>query len=212
MQQLGFTVLAAIIGFVASLIAEPVQRWIYGPRLLLTFENNNDAYRTKTDMADTTTGQKTADAIYVRLRVENTKPRLAKACRAYLTRVEKRTNDRWEDMNFRDSIQLAWSAQRGPEDGFRALDLPYGVSQFIDLVWVFSPLPAVQPAHNPRHLQPCLAMPLFMHQPIWATDNANYRLTVLVSGDGVEPESHRVILEWNGVYDQIKVSDGGPAI
>jgi hypothetical protein len=55
-------------------------------------------------------------------------------------------------------------------------------------------------------------MPLFMHQPIWATDNANYRLTVLVSGDGVEPESHRVILEWNGVYDQIKVSDGGPAI
>jgi hypothetical protein len=52
-------------------------------------------------------------------------------------------------------------------------------------------------------------MELFQYARIWATDNVSYRLTVLVSGDGVLPKSHRVIVEWKGIWDQIIVSGGG---
>jgi hypothetical protein len=208
LEKLGLTAFGAIIGFIGSLIAEGVQRWVYGPRLQLIFENGNSAYRTPTDMGN----PKIADSIYIRLRVENVKPRVAKACRAYLTRVEQRVGTDWQDTNFRDTTQLNWSAQL---NGLMPMDLPRGVRVFVDLLWVFNPLPGMTVTYpdgkprNPRHLQPSLAMELFQYARIWATDNVSYRLTVLVSGDGVLPKSHRVIVEWKGIWDQIIVSDGG---
>ena len=204
MKELALTIFAAIIGFIASLMTENVQRWVYGPRLRLAFENNNDAYRSCTDIGI----PKNADGIYIRLRVENVKSRLAKGCIAYLTRIERMEGHHWHDTNYRDSTQLAWSAQ---QDGFKPKDLPRGLSQFVDLLYVFNPLPGFQHLLNPRHLQPCLAVNLFQYAPLWATENAHYRLTVLVSGDGVKPKRHRVIIQWNGIWDQINVSDGSRA-
>lgn len=202
MEKLGLTAFGAIIGFIGSLIAEGVQRWVYGPRLQLIFEDGNEAYRTPTDIGI----PKNADGIYIRLRVENVKPRVAKSCRAYLTRVERRVGDDWRDTNFHDSTQLNWSGQ---QNGLMPLDLPRGVRQFVDLLYVLNPLPGVAHPLNQRHLHPTLAIELFQYAHIWSTDNANYRLTVLVSGDGVLPVSHRVIVEWNGIWNQIRASDGG---
>jgi len=203
LKELGLTAFAAIIGFIGSLLAEGVQRWVYGPRLQLTFENNNEAFRAPTDIGI----PKNADGIYIRLRVENVKPRIAKACRAYLTRVEQRVGNVWQDTNFRDSTQLYWSAQQ--QNALLPMDLARGVRQFVDLLYVLNPLPGVVHPLNPRHLHPSLAIELFLYAHIWATENANYRLTVLVSGDGVKPVSHRVIVEWRGVWNQINVRDGG---
>lgn len=202
MKELGLTAFGAIIGFIASLLAEGVQRWVYGPRLQLTFENDSEAFRTPTDIGI----PKNADGIYIRLRVENVKSRVAKACRAYLTKVEQRVDNQWQDTNFRDSTQLNWSGQ---QNGLMPIDLPRGVRQFVDLLYVLNPLPGIVHPLNPHHLHPSLAMELFQYAHIWATNNANYRLTLLVSGDGVLPVSHRIIVVWNGVWNQINVSDGG---
>ena len=210
MREVLLTIFAAIIGFIASLLAEIPQRWVYGPKLQLTFENNNEAYRSATDYGN----PKNADAIYIRLRVENVKSRVAKACRSYLTKVEQRAGNVWQDTNFRDATQLNWSAQL---NGLMPMDLPRGVRVFVDLLWVFNPLPGMTVTYdgktprNPRHLQPTLTIELFQYAHIWATTNAHYRLTILVAGDGVKPKSHMVVLQWNGVWNQIRVSDGGVA-
>ena len=58
MREVLLTIFAAIIGFIASLLAEIPQRWVYGPKLQLTFENNNEAYRSATDYGN----PKNADA------------------------------------------------------------------------------------------------------------------------------------------------------
>jgi hypothetical protein len=111
-----------LVGFLASLASEPVQRWISGPELVLDY-GKGDAYRALTDLLEPdpknpTTQQKIGDAIYIRLRVKNVKPRIARACRAYLTRVEKEKPDgTYEDTVFKESIQLVWAAQ-GSRSGF----------------------------------------------------------------------------------------------
>ena len=164
-----------------------------------------EAYRAPTGIGN----PKNADGIYIRLRATNDKPRLAKACRAYLIKIERPTEKGWQDTHFRDSIQLAWSAQR-PEAGFAPMDLPFGVSQFVDVLWVFNPLPGVTTPFNPRHMHPCLAVPLDTYRDLWSIDDVTYQLSILVSGDGVYPQSHKVIVKWNGVWDQIEARDGGP--
>ena len=205
MKQMFFILLGAVFGFIGSLIAEPVQRFFFGPRLRLTFENNVEAYRAPTDIGY----PKKADGIYIRLRATNDKPRLAKACRAYLIKIERQTEEGWQDAHFRDSIQLAWSAQR-PEAGFVPMDLPFGVSQFVDVLWVFNPLPGMELNElNPRHMHPCLAVSLDTYRNLWSIDDVTYQLSILVSGDGVYPESHKVVVRWNGVWNQIEAHDGG---
>ena len=95
--------------------------------------------------------------IDIRLRVENVKSRVAKACRAYLTKVEQRAGNVWQDTNFRDATQLNWSAQL---NGLMPMDLPRGVRVFVNSLWVFNPLPGMTVTYdgktprNPRHLQP----------------------------------------------------------
>jgi len=194
------------IGFIASLAAEGVQRWIYGPRLSLDYSESPN-HRIRTDVGD----PKRAEAIYMRMRVRNTKPRIAKSCRAFLTKVEHRRPDgSWAATIYGDSIQLAWSAQ--PVTGFVPMEIPRGVDQFIDVVSVYNPIPNPPPDAPPlpRDLNPNLTIQPFAYRDIW-TYHGTYRLTVLVSGDGVLPVSRMLILSWNGIWDQISASDGGPA-
>ncbi len=157
------------VGFVASLAAEGVQRWFYGPRLIIDY-GTTDGYRARTDVGD----PKIADAIYVRLRVRNVKPRLAKGCRAYLTKIERRKSDlSWEDTIFDESIQLSWSSQGSP---FSPLDIPRGIDQYVDLLSVRHPVqgPPV------REFTPCLSMLHFRFRHLWAYQGT-YRMTVLGS-------------------------------
>lgn len=158
-----------IVGFVASLAAEGVQRRIHGPKLALDY-GSGDAYRAPSGLSEA--GQKVGD-IYIRLRVRNLKPRVAKACRAYLTRIEKkRPDDNYEDTLFKESVQLAWSAQ-GPDARFDPLDIPMGIDQFIDIVRTDRLL-------EPQ-MQPMLAASLSRYAHLWSY-RGSYRMTVLGRG------------------------------
>jgi hypothetical protein len=75
---------------------------------------------------------------------------------------------------------------------------------------VIHPLASLIPQTQfPRDLDPLLAVPLAMYAHLW-NYHGTYRMTVLVSGDGVNPVSRRVIVRWNGIWDQLDASDGGP--
>jgi len=135
------------------------------------------------------------NALYVRIKVINEKPRLARACRAYLTNIETKSGGAsFKPTNYVDSIQLAWSCQPLGDER-RPLDLPNGVSQYIDVVATDSATNTFIPQIGPPPLR---YIPLFTAQP------ETFRFTVQVSGDGVDPEVCRVVFVWKGKWDDIE--------
>jgi hypothetical protein len=116
-----------LLGFITSVFADPVRQRLYRPVLRLSFSGGEDSI-TRTRMSNG--GQ----AIYVRMKVVNEKPALARQCCAYLIGVENMaSNGCFHPTPYVDSIQLAWSCQL-PGNERSPLDLPNGVSQYVDVV------------------------------------------------------------------------------
>src|SRR5690606_16025317 len=119
-----------------------------------------------------------------RVRVTNkSKWFVAKGCRAYLVNIERRSDAGiWEPTVYAESQQLAWSARgSGRHD---AMDLPCGVPHFVD---VFS----VRDAST--EFLPAIPERLYRYVDLYSTPGT-YKFTVLVSGDGVRPESITLVL------------------
>jgi hypothetical protein len=174
-----------ILGFVSSVFAEPARQRLFRPVLRLSFSGGEDC------IAGTPlTGE--SEALYIRIKVVNKKPRLARGCRAYLVNVEtKSTPTGFAPTLYADSIQLAWSCQvSGCERN--ALDLPNGVSQYVDVI-------ATSKANNT--FTPQIVPFPFRYQQLFSTKSETYRLTVQVCGDGIEPKVLRLIFVWKGQWD-----------
>jgi hypothetical protein len=107
------TLVGAVLGFAAAVFAEPLRHWIYRPKLKLSFDEDPDCRARTPEQAQVQGGprpvQSTHEADYIRVKVINTKPSIAKNCRAYLVGV------------------------RG-EEAYGPLDLPRGIVQFVDIV------------------------------------------------------------------------------
>jgi hypothetical protein len=95
------------ISLIISLGVEAWQRRLYGPKLELHCEARD--HRAPIGWLDES-NKRIGEVIYVRMRVRNVKPRIAKSCRAYLTKVERLKPDgkTWENTIFGEGIQLAW--------------------------------------------------------------------------------------------------------
>jgi hypothetical protein len=197
------------MSLIINLWVEAWQRSLHGPKLELHCEARD--HRAPIDWLDES-NKKIGEVIYVRMRVRNVKPRIAKSCRAYLTKVERLKPDgkTWENTNFSEAIQLAWAGQ-GTGHGFDAISLPKGVDQFIDVVAVGKLLPFAPPSESANKLptfpKPQWAVTLVRYSKLLERRDT-YQLTVLVAGDGVMPISRRIIVKWSGVWDEIDVSDG----
>jgi hypothetical protein len=74
-----------ILGFLSAVFAEPVRERLFRPILKLSFTGQDDTVaKTKTIAG--------IEAVYVRVKVVNTKRKLARAVRAYLIIVEVETS------------------------------------------------------------------------------------------------------------------------
>jgi len=183
------TTLAAFLGgFFTAIFAEPFRRWIFRPRLALEF-TNADHFLSRTRE------QGGHEAIYLRVKVTNRKSALAKSCRAYLVNIERRgSSGAWESTEYCESAQLAWSA-RG--DGkYTALDLPKDVPHFIDIL-------STREA-DPSKFIPTIEVMLLRYVSLIQT-HGTYRLTIAVSGDGVQPAWIKLSFRWSGVWNQLAV-------
>jgi hypothetical protein len=180
------TLLGALIGFCGAIFAEPIRQAMYRPQLQLKFRPGDECH------ARTSEGQDKHDAIYLRVKVTNAKGAMAKACRAYLTAIEKRNaSGAFENTVYCDSIRLAWACKAESEK-YDGLDLPSKVSQFIDLL-------SMRSFGIGLHLQ----FAANRYQEILRAAGT-YRFTVFVSGDNVKPAQIRVVYRktdtWND-YD-----------
>jgi hypothetical protein len=185
-----------VLGFITAVFAEPVRQRFFRPELELSFSGREDTI-TKT----ATVGG--SQAVYVRVQVQNKKPKLARACRAYLVNVEtKSTTGGFEPTAYVDSIQLAWSCQvlgheRDP------IDIPNGVSQYIDVVAT---------SNISSHFAIQIA-PLPVRYNVLQSPNAQtYRYTIQVAGDGAEPKTLKLVFVWKGKWDDVEAyEDKGDA-
>lgn len=186
------------IGFASALFAEPLRRWIFSPKLVLSFEDSTD-YKARTpESATFLDPQRSAvpihsnhEAEYVRIKVVNDSRPLAKECRAYLVGIEKKQADgTFAPTLYCDSIPLAWSCRE--DKAYEPIDLPNGVAQFIDLV-------SVRSISDEYKLE---IKPLPQRYGGFLRDKGTFRFTVQVSGENVKPIFIRVLFTWNGVWDK----------
>jgi hypothetical protein len=169
-----------LIGASFSPIMELVTRFVRGPQLSIEL----DPY-----FPPRSAPQR---EVYVRLRVENTKKRTAKGCGAYLANVEKldSATGHFAPTNFRDTFPLHWAYDATQT----SVDLPLHVPRYLDLVSV----PESGNGIRPHYAGLAEGEEVPLHRPIWG-ENGEFRLTVLVTAEGIEPEVRRITVSWRGV-------------
>jgi hypothetical protein len=183
-------------GFCTALFAEPIRRWIYQPKLSMEFGDTSH-FLTRTPE---TTGEASYEAIYVRVKIVNTKATLAKSCRAYLVNIEqKNPSGNYEPTEYCESLQLGWAVHAKPYIG---IDLATDVPFFVDIFSTRSSSPAFKPQVE---LIPMRYNELFSTAGV-------YRLTVLVSGDGVKPARMYLELKWSADWENFDVTSVGATV
>lgn len=191
------TLVGAAVGFASAVFAEPLRRWLYRPVLVLGFGNGSEHKARTLEKAELFDPEKSAvpihsthEAEYLRIKVINTATTLAKACRAYLVRVEKQDAEgKFGPTLYCDSIPLAWSCR--DQDAHGPLDLPNGVAQFVDLISTRS-----ISSHYRVEVKPLPFRYVALFQ-----EHGTFRFTVQVSGENVKPVFLSIIFVWKGVWN-----------
>lgn len=108
-----------IVGYLLNTIGRFFDEWLFGPKLVIDCEG---APKNKDE---------SNDKLWVRFRVRNfNKRRMAKGCYAYIIGLYKMTDGRAVSENLlADSYQLSWAGY-----SFEPKNIPFGVSQYVDLV------------------------------------------------------------------------------
>jgi len=201
--------IGGLIGFVSAvlspIVSEPIRNWIHGPKLELFFSPKSRDCKSltrevvtirNTNVVGGVTNAET-EAYYIRARVENKGHQIAKQCKVFLINVEKYNpaTRKYEDTIFCDSIQLTWSASGNDNDKFRALDLPRGVKQYIDLI-------STRKISQAYRLE--VQTQLFRYQELFL-EQGEFLLTILVSGDNVQPVYKKILFVWNGRWNDFRL-------
>ena len=75
-----------------------------------------------------------------------------------------------------------------------ALDLPKGVSQYVDVIATSSVTNSFEVQIQPFPIR---------YMEIFGTKPQTFRLTVQVAGDGVDPQVIRIVFAWKGRWDAV---------
>ena len=124
----------------------------------------------------------------------NTKYSIAKDCRAFLANIEKKgEDDLYHPTVYFDSAQLKWASRR--DQGFKAIDLPRGINQFIDVISTIK---------DPTNIEPKMELMPFMYRELFS-EVGNFIYTIQVSGNELKPENIMIIIKWKGVWDDFDI-------
>ncbi len=186
-----------LAGFIISVFAEPLRRWVFKPNVQLQFgETNDHICKTPEKRNDIEGKESLGEAIYVKGKVVNESPLIARGCRVYLVNIEKKQprTGQFEPTSYSDSIPLKWASQP-PEHVCSPLDLPKDVNQYFDIVVL---------RDCSSQFDPQLYVRPFRDEAIF-NDTGVFRFTIQLSGDQGISEKLRIIIEWNGNWNDFKV-------
>ena len=135
------------------------------------------------------------DNVYMKFRVRNKRRRsVARNCRAYLIAIHHVSNNKVITDNLKpDGAQLPWEG-----GGFEPRDIPYGHSQYGDIVH-FS-------KHEPGWI--FFAKPNYITRDIKLKEyRGTLRVSVLVACDGAKPKTKNIYVDYNGDWNNAKPYD-----
>lgn len=184
-SDLGVLVAGWLIGILTPILTHQLLVWLRGPKLSLTLDPTLTPARC---------GDDPTLLFFARIRVTNTKCRIAKDCRAYLSVIEKWNDDEnsFTMTNYRDCLPLIWAYdQQTP-----TVDLPNGVDRHIDVVMYAPETPASTLqlySSSHEHFVPSQYEHLLDNYGV-------FRFTVLVCADDITPERIRFKVEWDGEW------------
>ncbi len=191
------TALTLLSGAAIALFAEPIRQWLFRPNLELSFDNDEECV-SKTFLSSRTLTVKGPKAIYIRVRVRNTRSRMARECRGYLVNVEERDGEgRFIKTEYCDSIMLHWSCQR-EETKYLPLHIPKGVNQFLDIISLEENKNVFVPQ---IHVFPNRYNELIRRTGV-------FRFTIQVVADNVKPKTIKLTFAWEGDWKNFKVREG----
>lgn len=188
------SVLTFLSGALTALFAEPIRQWLFRPNLILSFDNDDEciSHTFHTSRTPAETGPK---AVYIRVRVANTRKRMARDCRGYLVNLEaKNEKGKFVKTEYCDSIMLHWSCQR-PETKYLPIHIPKGVNQFLDIVSI---------EENKNYFRPETHVILNRYHELLRRTGV-FRFTIHVVADNAEPKTIKLIFEWNGDWKNFKI-------
>lgn len=183
-------VVAAILALAGIVAAEPLICAILGPTLEAAFVKSGGSI---IDTPTTSSGDRPLK--YFRVRVVNTGRRVAKNCRAYLTRVERRSDGgKFVSAEYSDSVPLPW-AYRVDNDKQVAIDIPRSVPHFVDVVFVGA---ACESTFRGFHLAAAFRPEKYAQL---LADGTAYRITIVVTSDEGALAEEVVELEYAGSWE-----------
>lgn len=184
-------------GALTALFAEPIRQRMFRPNLNLSFDNDEEcvSHTFHTSRTLAATGPK---AVYIRVRVNNTRNRMARECRGYLVNLEaKNEKGEFVKTEYCDSIMLHWSCQR-PETKYLPIHIPKGVNQFLDIVSL---------EENRNYFNPETHVILNRYHELLRRTGV-FRFAIHVVADNAEPKTINLIFEWNGDWKNFKIYKG----
>lgn len=180
--------LGLLIWFV-GLISRELSEWIIvrarGPKLSLEIE------------ATHTPTSPSGEAIYARVKVMNTKARLARKCRAYLICVEawnEQTNA-FEATSYREAIPLIWSYDRKID----AVDIPWGIDRYVD---IFELVPT-RIGVVPQFWKSDGEIPWILQYESIFRGRGKNRYKIAVTADDIPPKYKSFVITWNDYWPPI---------
>lgn len=196
--------LGAVVGFIGAIIAEPLRQHFFSPRLHLSFNKSGECVTStqehvfirSPDNPHYSVYAGSHDAHYIRIKVVNKENHLAKKCYAYLIGIQRENEvGNYVPTEYVDSIGLPWSCRvEGTE--YQPLDIPKGVSQFIDLISTKKSDPK---SYTPRiQVIPQRYVGLY-------SDPGKFRFTIQVAGENFDPVTIRIVFCWKGNWDDFEV-------
>lgn len=188
------SIITALSGAAIAIFAEPIRQWLFHSNLVLSFDNDEECV-SRTFHTSTTLAAKGPGAVYIRIRVKNTRKRMARECRGYLINLEEKTEKgSFEKTEYCDSVMLHWSCQR-EETKYLPIHIPSGVNQFLDVIAL---------EENWNYFMPQLHVFLNRYHELVRRTGV-FRFTIQVVADNVKPKTIKLIFEWNGQWNNFKV-------
>lgn len=200
------TLVGAVVGFLSASFTKIFGEWLlvkcFGPNLLLSFEVGphtsgfivQTTNRTTIEQSTSTPYSVTIDesVCYTRIRVHNSKSRIASNCRAYLVGHKKQNaNGRFVTTDYCDSIPLIWSfANAGP------INIPKGVNIHCDVFVTLS---------GSNELKPCFAAMPLAYQTTFSEPGV-YLYQIMVTAEGVDPVTIELKVDWKRDWKNFEVT------
>jgi hypothetical protein len=197
-----------VLGFITSVFAEVVRKWLQRPQPVMMFEQERGGIVRPVERVESSSDA--TQTCYVRIRVYNKSKHFAKSSRPYIARIDRRLADEKNRVN-RSWLSLFQSRMRDESYvnvhldplplrwayvGSNPIDIAGGMSFFFDVL---------RTDNVQNYFAPCAdPLPEFWKQQLAIP--GTYKLTIMLSADQIAPVTAALLVKWNGKWDEVSAS------